>query len=93
MEEKTIPHLVIKKVAKASQPMMEEYVNRVGGNVERIYYDKKCVSEYPYMFVVFTKEFSLNKAYVKINEDLPLYEVSLKPIMHVKLPYITCNSR
>lgn len=80
MEEKNIPHLVIKKVAKASQPMMEEFVTRIG-NVERIYYDKKCVSEYPFMFVVFTKEFSLNKAYVKLKEDLPLYDVSLKPIM------------
>ena len=34
------------------------------------------------MFVVFTKESSLNKAYVAINERFTgMYEVTLKPLM------------
>lgn len=34
------------------------------------------------MFVVFTKEVSLYRAYVRINEKFnTMYEVSLKPLM------------
>lgn len=70
-----MPHLIIKNVPKASQPKLEELMNHYG-EVERIYYGK--ATEYPYMFVVFRKETNMLKAYVAINENFKLYEVSLK---------------
>lgn len=46
----------------------------------RIYYGK-TEGDYPNMFVVYTREANLNKAYVSIREKLPLYEPTLKAIM------------
>lgn len=49
----------------------------------RVYYSKND-NEHPHMFVVYTKESSLYRAYVAINERFPLFEVTLKAIMWVK---------